>query len=88
VTASAFLWQADGPQRGTRGVTDDARRARQVAADCLRSGAASSAVIEEAIPDLGMRTIVGGYFRTGRGWRAKVGAAGQVWWVPVRAESA
>jgi hypothetical protein len=83
---AAFLWQADGPQQGTRGVTDNARRARQVAADCLRSDAANSAVIEEAVPDLGVRTMVGGYFRTGRGWRAKVDAGGRVWWVPVRAE--
>ena len=40
-------------------------------------------MVEEAVSDLGMRTLVDGYFRTGREWRAKVGAGGRVWWVPV-----
>jgi hypothetical protein len=79
----AFLWQADGPLQGARGVTDDAGRARRAAADCLRSGAASSAVVEEALPDLWVRTLAGGYAWTGHGWRAKVGAGGRVWWVPL-----
>jgi hypothetical protein len=80
---TAFLWQADGPTMGTRGVAEDPRKARRLAAECLRSGAASSAVVEEALSDLGMRTLVGGYFRTGRGWRATVGAGGRVRWRPV-----
>jgi hypothetical protein len=43
-------------------------------------------VVEEAVPDLGTRTIVGGYFRTGRGWQARIGPGGTVKWVPVTAE--
>ena len=87
MTASAFLWQADGPQQGSRGVSDDQGRARRLAADCLRSGAASSAIVEAALTDLGTRTLAGGYYRTGRAWRAKVGPGGRVWWVPVTAQA-
>lgn len=69
-----FLWQADGPQQGARGVSDDWRRARQHAADLLRSGQASSALVEEA-PGR-------------RRWQARVGARGRVTWVPVKAGTA
>jgi len=47
VTTTAFLWQADGPEQGARGVCGDRRKARRAAADLLRSGQASSAVVEE-----------------------------------------
>ena len=83
MTAAAFLWQADGPTMGTRGVADDPRKARQLAAECLRSGSADSAEVEEALSDLGMRTLVGGYFRTGHRWRGQVGIGGRVRWTRV-----
>lgn len=79
----AFLWQADGKAMGSRGVCGNAREARRIAADRLRSGAADSAVVEAALTDLGMRTLAGGYFRTGRAWQARTGPGGRVWWVPV-----
>lgn len=81
----AFLWQADGPKIGTRGVVDDAERARELAGECLQSGTAVSAVVEEAAAELGMRTLESGYHRTGRGWRARVDGAGRIRWTRVTA---
>ena len=78
-----FLWRADGADRCGRGISDQAGSARRAARDCLRSGAASSAVVEVAVSDLGMKTLEESYYRTGRGWRAKVGGDGRVWWVPI-----
>lgn len=82
---TVHLWQADGPTRGCRGVSGDRRKARRDAADCLRSGTASSAVVEEAAAELGMRTLTSGYYPTGRRWQARVGPRGRVRWVPVTA---
>ncbi len=65
---SVYLWQADGPEQGARGVTDDERSARRAAADLLRCGQASTAVVEQ-----------GG---TGRRWQARVGAQGRIRWDP------
>lgn len=76
----AFLWQADGPEVGSRGVTDDEGTARKRAAACLLSGSAVAAVVQEATAELGMRTLTDGYHRTGREWRGSVGAGGQVRW--------
>jgi len=78
---TVFLWQADGPVRGGRGVCDDRRKARQDAAACLRSGQASLAVVEEATAELGLRTLTSGYYSTGRKWQARVGMNGRVRWV-------
>jgi hypothetical protein len=85
VTA-AWLWQADGPLMGTRGVAGDSGRARRLAAECLLSGTADSAVVEEAATGgVGAQTLAGGYPRSGRKWRATVGARGRVRWVAVTA---
>jgi hypothetical protein len=85
VTA-AWLWQADGPQMGTRGVAGDSGRARRLAADCLLSGIASSAVVEEAATGgVGAQTLAGGYPRTGRRWLATIGAQGRIRWTAARA---
>jgi hypothetical protein len=78
---TVFLWQADGPQQGGRGVSADRRQALHAAADRLRSGQATSAVVEMAVTDLGMRTLTSLYCRTGRRWQARVGPAGRIWWV-------
>jgi hypothetical protein len=82
---SVFLWQADGPRQGSRGICDVEQSARDAAAGLLRSGQASSAVIEEAVPELGMRTLTAGYWCTGQRWQGHVGARGRVRWVPVKA---
>lgn len=78
---TVFLWQADGPSRGERGVSGDRRAARQAAAGCLRSGEATAAVVEEATTELGIRTLAVGYHRTGQRWQARAGPAGRIWWV-------
>lgn len=83
MSAVAFQWQADGPATGARGISDDPQAARRFAAARLRSGAADCAIVEEVIAEIGMRTLMSGYHRTGRGWRAKIGAGGRVRWVPV-----
>jgi len=83
---TVYLWQADGPRQGARGVSDDERRARRAAADLLRSGQASTAVVEEAAPDLGGLTLTDGYYPSGLRWQAtRVGTHGRVRWMPVRA---
>lgn len=86
--SAVFLWQADGPEQGARGVSGDEREARRAAAELLRSGQASSALVEEAATELGMRTLTDGYYPTGPRWRARVGAAGRIRWVPVKADTA
>jgi hypothetical protein len=87
VTA-AWLWQADGPLMGTRGIVDDSGRARRLAVECLLSGDASSAVVEEAAAELGERALIDGYHRTGRRWQATVGAHGRIGWTAMTAASA
>ena len=85
---SVYLWQADGPEQGARGVTDDEQAARRAAAVLLQDGRASSAVVEEAVPELGMRTLTAGYYPTGQRWDGRLGAQGRVRWVPARAGTA
>lgn len=77
----AYLWQADGPSQGCRGVTGRPRSARTAAAALLRSGAADWAVIEEAVAGLGMRGLEDAWQPTGRRWRASLGREGRVRWV-------
>ena len=68
---SVYLWQADGPEQGARGVTDDERTARRHGEDLLRCGQADSAVVEQA--------------GTGLSWHARAGARGRVQSVPAEA---
>lgn len=82
----AFLWQADGPRQGARGVSDSRRRARRAAGDCLRAGQASSALVEEAAMELGQRTLADSYYAIGQRWQGRLGARGRVRWVPARRE--
>ena len=84
----AFLWQADGPRQGARGVCGSGRMARRAAADLLRSGQASTAVVEEAATELGMRTLTSGHYPNGRRWQGRLGARGRVRWVPLDAGAA
>lgn len=78
---TVFLWQADGPRQGGRGVSGDQGSARRAAAGRLRSGAATTAVVEEATAGIGIRTLADGYCPTGEAWRARV-ADGRVTWMP------
>ena len=85
--AFAYLWQADGPRSGARGLSGDRGKARRDAAARLRSGEASEAFVEEAgTAGIGVRTLAGGYCRTGRGWRAKAGAGRRIRWALLAAE--
>jgi hypothetical protein len=74
-----WLWDACGPARSGRGVTDDEARAIQMAETLMRSGQATVAKVESAQADLGIRTLTAGYRRTGRGWRARCGGSGIQW---------
>ena len=82
---AAWLWQADGPGRSDLGVTDDPGRARRHAARCLRDWADTAFVEEAATGGVGAQTLAGGYPRTGRKWRGRVGALGHVSWSAVTA---
>lgn len=75
-----YPWRADGPRVATLGVVEDPARARRLAGECLLSGAAETAVIEQAVTDLGMATLLGGYFRTGQRWQGRVAGGGRVRW--------
>jgi hypothetical protein len=79
---SVFLWQADGPRQGGRGISGDQASARRAAEGRLHSGQATAALIEEAVVGLGTRTLTFAYYPTGPRWRARVGAPGHVTWEP------
>ena len=74
-----WLWDAYGPARGGRGITDDEERAIQNAETLMRSGQARVAQVESAHADLGTRTLTSGYRRTGQGWRGRYGDTGIRW---------
>jgi hypothetical protein len=80
--ATVFPWQADGPERGVRGVSGDQVSAREAAAECLRRGEATTARIEAAMTEIGTQTLTDDYRRTGEAWQARL-SDGRVTWVPV-----
>lgn len=63
-----YLWDASGPKCSVRGVTDNRSRAVKAAGECVLSGRADFARIEEARPMLGHTEMTSGYHRLGRGW--------------------
>lgn len=79
-----WLWDACGPHRTRRGITDDGARARQAAEACIRSGQATAARVEQAVSFLGVHTIATGYQRTGLGWSAH-NHDGRITWEPFTA---
>lgn len=76
-----FPWQADGADRGVRGVSGDQVSAQEAAAKCLQSGEATTARIEAATTEIGTQTLIDGYRRTGEAWQALL-SDGRVTWVP------
>lgn len=78
-----WLWDAPGPARTARGVTDDEATARRAAETCLRSGQAHSAAVEKAHAVLGVRSPASGYERTGDGWTAERRQDGRISWTPL-----
>jgi hypothetical protein len=77
-----WLWDAPGPDRTGRGITDDGARARHAAEGCIRSGQATAARVERAVTVLGIHTLATGYQRTGDGWSARQ-HDGQITWTPL-----
>lgn len=77
-----WLWDADGPARTARGVTDDEAAARHAAEACLRSGQARAAAVEQARAVLGMESLTSGYQRTGSGWTGECRQDGRISWTP------
>jgi hypothetical protein len=80
-----YLWEAvardvAAPQ-SSLGVSDDDGRARDAAADCLRSGRARLAYVESACLATGAVSLIRDYVRTGSGWWATPDPAGGVAWV-------
>ncbi|WP_300608543.1 hypothetical protein [Trebonia sp.] len=84
-----WLWDACGPARTGRGITDDRARAVRIAETYLRTGQATVATVEGARLLSGIRTLTTGYQRTGEGWRARCGGSGICWeqFAPARAEA-
>jgi hypothetical protein len=79
-----WLWDAAGPHRAGRGVTDNDTSARLAAEACIRSGDATAARVERAVTVLGVPTLSAGYQRTGHGWAARP-RDGQITWEPLPA---
>jgi hypothetical protein len=81
---TVWLWQADGPASGGRGVSGDRLAARRAAEVRLLRGDAAEAVVEEAVTDLSPQTLAEGYRRTGPRWVAAAGPGPHVRWVPAQ----
>lgn len=75
-----WLWDACGPARSGRGVTDDDARARQTAEACTRGSQASAARAESARTILASGTLTFAYERTGEGWAAQRHRDGRITW--------
>jgi hypothetical protein len=82
-----WLWDACGPERCGRGVTDDKARAIEAAEACLHTGHANVARVEAAQFVLGITTLATGYLRTGEGLRARSGDTG-IRWQPLAGQAA
>jgi hypothetical protein len=84
-----YLWTApangEATARHASGVTDSAITARRAAESLLRTGQAGSASIECAYTAIGAPALSLRYVRTGTGWSAHLGGAGQVVWTPFAA---
>jgi hypothetical protein len=74
-----WLWDAYGPARIGRGITDEQARAIEIAEQCLRSGQASVVKVEGARLALGVPGLTSEYQRTGEGWRGRHADSGTQW---------
>jgi hypothetical protein len=76
-----YLWTAvprgAAVPRASFGISDDAGKARDAAGQCLRDGRAQFALVETALTETFPLAC---YRRTGTGWCATPGRAGQVRW--------
>jgi hypothetical protein len=74
-----WLWDASGPDRCGRGVTDNKARAVQAAETYMRNWDANVAKVEAASVMLGTETLTSAYLRTGEGLRGRCGDSGIRW---------
>jgi hypothetical protein len=82
-----YLWEANGAGRKTLGISDDSRTARRAAGQCLRSGDATGARVEEAFTVSGVLTLNHTYEPTGNAWAARLGKDGRIRWKPLQTAS-
>lgn len=78
---TVWLWQADGPASGGRGISGDRLAARRAAEGRLLSGAAAVAWVDQAVTNI-ETSLADGYYRVAR-WQARLGPGRRVWWAPV-----
>ena len=76
---TVWLWNAEGPERGAIGVSDDELRACQVAEESLYQVGTDEALVEQAYAALELGTLSYGYHRTGNGWHARRTPDGITW---------
>ena len=74
-----WLWDAYGPARTGRGITDDQARAIEIADQCLHSGQADVVKVEGARLALGIPDLTQEYQRTGEGCLGRHGDSGTRW---------
>lgn len=80
-----YLWHADGPERGSRGVCGDQAAARLAAEGCISKEGATEARIHAATPGLEVLGLDDGWCPTGDARLAAIIPGGGVTWVPVSA---
>ena len=80
-----YLWSTVAREtpvpHGNLGVSDDDGRARGAAEECIRIGQARLAYVEAARTVMTAHSLSPCYMRTGLGWWAAAGPAGDVEWV-------
>lgn len=81
-----YIWTAPGGDatsfRRATGVSNDQDKAREAAEAALRSGHAATAYIERVYTETAAPMLSVRYVHTGTGWRARIGQAGRVTWIP------
>jgi hypothetical protein len=83
--STEYLWQADGPEQGSRGVCGDQAAARLTAEGCMNGEGATQALIRAATPGLETAGLDDGWCPTGDAWLA-VPIPGGVEWTAVAAQ--
>jgi hypothetical protein len=83
-----WLWDAPGPLRSACGVSTDRTRAQQAARDCLASGQAATALVQEAELVTGSASLAPRYQRIGGSWQARRTSNGAIRWQPPAALAA
>jgi hypothetical protein len=86
-----FPWTATGPHGEASGISEDREKAQQAAEEHLAAGRAVTALVEEAVAEVGAPVNgarQSGYRRTGEAWHAVAAGAGDaVSWVPAEAQA-